>query len=101
MYSNWYHVIFPYDDSSLMKPEFVAMVFGMSYREAERFIKRSKDAVRIGDQWYLPFWSVKEELNGDFPAVSFADVSPCEESSGDYMLFIEGPARIVSTKEMR
>ena len=52
MYSN----IFPYDLSSLMKPEFVALVFGMSYREAERFIKRSEDAVRIGDQWFLPLW---------------------------------------------
>ena len=97
MYSN----IFPYDLSSLMKPEFVALVFGMSYREAERFIKRSEDAVRIGDQWFLPLWSVEEELEGKEPAESFCDVCPCPDCSEDYKLFIEGPARIVSTKKMR
>ena len=96
-----YSRIFPYNPSSLMKPEFVALVFDMSYREAERFIKRSEDAVEIGGQWYLPLWSVEEELDGKRPAVSFCDVSPCREDSEDYKLFIEGPARIVSTKEMR
>lgn len=93
--------IFPYDLSSLMKPMFVALVFGMSYREAERFIKRSEDAVRIGDQWFLPLWSVEEELDGKEPVFSFDDDCPCPDCSGDYKLFIEGPARIVSTKEMR
>ena len=96
-----YSRIFPYNPSSLMKPEFVALALGMSCHEAETFIKNSEDAVRIGDQWFLPLWSVEEELDGEEPVVPFYDVCPCPECSKDYKLFIEGPARIVSTKEMR
>lgn len=88
---------FPFDLSTLMKPEFVALVLGMSYRKAEKFIKRCEDAVRIDDQWFLPLWRVEEEMEEPF----YWDLCPCEDCCKDYKLFIEGPARIVSTKEMR